>query len=256
MKEIIQDKLEQLEKDRNIKILYAVESGSRAWGFSSKDSDYDVRFIYVPDITYYFDIRDLKDNIEVMDGDLDFAGWELRKALRLLYKGNPPLLEWLRSPLVYKVDPEAVQDIKALAEGYYDVKRAIYHYLHMAENNYRAYIKERPEVRQKKYLYILRPLLACRWIELNGSMPPMEIETTLETVKDQWVEPHIRTLIELKRSGSEMGLTLAHSDLNDYIEFQLNYYKDYVRLIPDRLATVKPLNDYLLKYTYGRSRRS
>ena len=124
MTELIQARLKQIEKDRKIKILFAVESGSRAWGFHSQDSDYDVRFVYVPDITYYFKVHNPRDVVEIMEGDLDFSGWELRKALGLLYKGNPPLLEWLNSPLIYQEHPHRLpQSLERLQEAIMTLKR-------------------------------------------------------------------------------------------------------------------------------------
>src|SRR5689334_4174867 len=99
----IKSELSKLEADRNIKILYAVESGSRAWGFASKDSDWDVRFMYVHDYDWYLSINDKKDNIEtILPNDIELSEWKLKKALLLFRKSNPPLLEWLRSPTIYK----------------------------------------------------------------------------------------------------------------------------------------------------------
>ena len=249
MKEVIKSKLDQIEKDRNIKILYAVESGSRAWGFASQDSDYDVRFIYVPDITYYFKVHNPRDVIEVMDGDLDFAGWELRKALGLLYKGNPPLLEWLTSPLIYKEDAEAVQELKNVSRGYYDAKKAIYHYIHMAEGNYRQYILNRSDVKLKKYLYVIRPILACLWIIKYSTMPPMEIARTLELLKqDKLAYEEISKLLKDKRSGVELGMGPKNPILNNFIDQHLNICHSFVRSLESEHKDIEPLNQYLEKY--------
>lgn len=99
----IQQELSRLEIQHNIQILYAVESGSRAWGFASVNSDWDVRYIYVHRPEWYLHIDDKKDNQEeILPNDIDLAGWELRKALRLFRKSNPPMLEWLDSPIVYR----------------------------------------------------------------------------------------------------------------------------------------------------------
>ena len=102
MIEEISKELLRLEREQDIKILYAVESGSRAWGFASRDSDWDVRYIYVHRLEWYLRIEDEKDSREeILPNDIDLAGWELRKALRLFRKSNPPLMEWLNSPIVY-----------------------------------------------------------------------------------------------------------------------------------------------------------
>ena len=252
MTELIQARLKQIEKDRKIKILFAVESGSRAWGFHSQDSDYDVRFVYVPDITYYFKVHNPRDVIEIMEGDLDFSGWELRKALGLLYKGNPPLLEWLNSPLIYQEHPQATPELRTLSRGYYDAKKAIYHYLHMAEGNYRSYIEGRDEVRVKKYLYVLRPLLACNWIREVGTMPPMEIDKTLELIKKPLWKAHaeINELLLRKKSGDELGLGPKNDLLNIYIQHNLGLYNDYVRSLKSEVLQTEPLSEYLYKWTH------
>jgi predicted nucleotidyltransferase len=176
----IQDELTKLEKERNIKILYAVESGSRAWGFESKDSDWDVRFIYVHDYDWYLSVNDKKDNIEaILPNDIDLSGWELKKALLLFRKSNPPLFEWLRSPIVYKEEFTTAKELRKAVEVYFNPKSCLYHYLHMARGNYETYFKE-DNARLKKYFYVLRPILACCWIERTHEMAPMEFDILLD----------------------------------------------------------------------------
>ena len=137
------------------------QSGSRAWGFASRDSDYDVRFLYVHRQDWYLSVEDRRDVIELpISEDLDVSGWELRKALRLLRKSNPPLLEWLKSPIVYRYDPAFAAEFGALAAEFYSPRRCFAHYLHMAFGNWRDYLRGRESVSLKKYLYVFRPLLA------------------------------------------------------------------------------------------------
>jgi len=127
------EELRRIEQAYDVRVLYACESGSRAWGFASQDSDYDVRFIYVHSRDWYLSIEDRRDVIEepIREG-LDLSGWELRKTLRLLRKSNPPLLEWLKSPVVYAWDEAFVADFRQLADEYYSPARCFQHYLHMA----------------------------------------------------------------------------------------------------------------------------
>ncbi|MBS4161445.1 nucleotidyltransferase domain-containing protein, partial [Klebsiella pneumoniae] len=102
MNQRINEELANIENMNHVKILFAVESGSRAWGFPSQDSDYDVRFIYVHQKDWYLSIDEKRDVIErPIHESLDISGWELTKALRLFRKSNPPLLEWLSSEMVY-----------------------------------------------------------------------------------------------------------------------------------------------------------
>src|SRR5262245_7291893 len=134
----IQTRLSLIEQDEGIKILYACESGSRAWGFASSDSDYDVRFIYVRPRDSYLsiDIENQRDVVEQpLENALDINGWELRKALRLLRKSNPPLLEWLGSPIVYREVTDMAAAMRALVSRWYSPIACAHHYLHMAQGN-------------------------------------------------------------------------------------------------------------------------
>ena len=172
MKDTIQKELAQIEQTQNVRILLAVESGSRAWGFASPDSDYDVRFIYVRPKDAYLRLQKHRDVIELPINDaLDINGWDLTKTLRLLHKSNPTLFEWGASPIVY-LETDFAARFKSVMGRYFSSKRGLYHYIHMAAGNYREYIKG-DMIKAKKYFYVLRPVLACRWILDKGSPPPM-----------------------------------------------------------------------------------
>ena len=212
----------------------------------------DVRFIYCHRPTWYGTVFPGKDTIEVMDkeNNLDFVGWDLRKALGLLYKGNPPLMEWLSSPMVYMEVPEAINELKRLSGDYYDKKSAIYHYLHMAGGNWNSYIKGREVVTLKKYLYIIRPLLACHYIEHKGAMPPMEIDKTL-ALWAQYKNPtvdRIRALIADKKAGVELGSGAMIPELNYWIEQNDAYYYNYVKTLENKEKTTAALDKYLFKW--------
>ena len=153
----IKEKLIEIEKRENIKILHCVESGSRAWGFPSPDSDYDVRFIYVRAKEYYLRLNKTRDVIEwQLDETLDINGWDLQKMLRLLHGSNPTVFEWKNSPIVYKTSDEW-KSVSDVIDDYFNAKSGIYHYLSMAKTNYREYLKG-DMVRLKKYFYVLRPI--------------------------------------------------------------------------------------------------
>ena len=139
MQDIIPAKLKEIEARENIRIIHCVESGSRAWGFASPDSDYDVRFIYIRPLEYYLRLDKTRDVIEwQLDDTLDTNGWDLQKALRLLHKSNPTLFEWNNSPIVYKTTPEWAR-ISAVIDRFFQKKAGLYHYLRAARNNYREY---------------------------------------------------------------------------------------------------------------------
>jgi uncharacterized protein len=133
MRERIKERLAEIEKNEGVKILYACESGSRAWGFPSADSDYDVRFIYLHPVQWYLSIEKRRDVIEIPIFDnIDLSGWDLRKALQLFQKSNPPSFEWLGSPFVYMEQFSIIAKLRQLASVYYSSVASAYHYLHMA----------------------------------------------------------------------------------------------------------------------------
>ena len=163
MEKIIVQKLHEIEEKEHVKILLAVESGSRAWGFASPDSDYDVRFLYVRTREDYLQLDPLRDVIEQPINDLlDINGWDLQKALRLMYKSNPTLFEWLKSPIIY-METEFADEMRRVMSDYFSVRHSLYHYISMAEGNYKKYLRTEM-VKSKKYFYVLRPLLAGQWI--------------------------------------------------------------------------------------------
>lgn len=250
MKEKINNALKILESEKEIKILYAVESGSRAWGFASTDSDWDVRFIYVHKPEWYFQIDEQKDSLEIMlPGDLDLSGWELKKALRLFRKSNPPLLEWLRSPIVYYEDEEFTDKIKKLKEAYFNPKSCLYHYLHMAEKNFKAYL-QKDIVRVKKYFYVLRPILACEWIRRNNTMAPMEFETLLNSeINDPILREEIDKLLLRKMNGEEMKEEPQIPLIQNYLKDRIDFFNSYLNSFDYNQRPETPLLNQLFKET-------
>jgi predicted nucleotidyltransferase len=233
-KETIQRKLLEIEKEYAVKILYAIESGSRAWGFESTDSDYDVRFIYAHNRNWYLNILPKKDVIEypIVD-EYDYSGWDIRKTLFLLNKSNPVLFEWLKSPIVYHKDDYFYSTMNELAEPYFSPISSVYHYLHMAEGNYRQYLQA-DKVKTKKYFYVLRPILACMWIDANKEPPPMEFEKLLVQIQDKELLEKINELLMRKKSGMEFGMETRIPIVNTFIENMLRHFKDRVNTFDPR----------------------
>lgn len=218
----IQATLQQIEREENVCIFYACESGSRAWGFSSEDSDYDVRFIYIHPKNWYLSIDEKRDVIErPSDGLIDICGWDIRKALRLFRKSNPPLLEWLNSPIIYQQRLTTVDKIKALLPEYYSPKACLHHYLHMAEGNFREYLKGK-SVWTKKYFYVLRPILACKWIEAGYSVVPVEFDVLVNRIVESGeLKVAIAELLYRKKSGQELDRGSRILVLSEFIEAEL-----------------------------------
>ncbi|HDS6843704.1 TPA: nucleotidyltransferase domain-containing protein [Morganella morganii subsp. morganii] len=223
MRERIKETLAQIEKIHRVKVLYACESGSRGWGFASPDSDYDVRFIYVHQPDWYLALDRKRDVIEkTIDDELDVAGWELSKALRLLRNSNPALIEWLSSPVVYYQDDAFTGEIKALAEQFYSVRKARYHYLSMAKRNTQEHLLAE-QVRLKKYFYVLRPVMALRWIAAGKGLPPMAFDALVAgTITDADVLAEIEELLILKKSSGESHYGTRRPAVDRLIQDVLN----------------------------------
>lgn len=226
MRQRVAHELKLIEEKYQVKVLYDCESGSRGWGFASPDSDYDVRFIYVHRAEWYFRVMPDRDVIErPLDDELDISGWELRKALRLLKASNPTLMEWLDSPIVYYIDNEFYRKLKAVSFDYFSDIRTKYHYLSMAKKNFRGYLQGE-EVRLKKYLYVIRPLLAVQWIDAGLGQPPMRFSQLLTIVKDKTLLAKIEQLIKVKRQSGETQygsrLPAIHQFIIDELAYRLS----------------------------------
>jgi hypothetical protein len=224
MKQEILARLSHLEQEEGVRILYACESGSRAWGFPSTDSDYDVRFIYLQPQDWYLsiDLEKKRDVIErPINDQIDLNGWDLRKALWLYRKSNPPLLEWLGSPIIYLEKYSTASQLRTLAPEYYSPKACMYHYLHMARGNYREYLKgERVWI--KKYFYILRPLLVINWLEKEMGIVPTEFRKFVnQVVSDKDLKQEIETLIKAKEQGAELDYGPRIPAIGDFIDREI-----------------------------------
>lgn len=222
MRAQILDCLRRLEADHDVKVLFACESGSRGWGFASPDSDYDVRFIYVNRLSWYLTVEAGRDVIEQpISGELDVNGWDLRKTLQLLRQSNPTLLEWLRSPIVYREEADAAARLRALAEEGFSAVRGYHHYVSMAKKNFREHLRGE-EVRYKKYLYVLRPLLAARWIRDGRGVPPMRFAALAEaTLDDRALLDEINRLLDVKMRAGEAATSPRWHGIHAFIEREL-----------------------------------
>lgn len=231
MEGLIKSKLEVIEKKENIKILHCVESGSRAWGFASPDSDYDVRFIYVRPTGFYLRLDKTRDVIEwQLDETLDINGWDISKALSLLYKSNPTLFEWNSSPIVYKTTKEW-ESISNIIDKYFVAKSGLYHYLSTAKSNYREYLKGET-VRLKKYFYVLRPLLACKWILAEGTPPPMLFCELMDKYLDESIRADVLKLLDLKMNKPEITEGKRFEKINEYLDRGILEMEDQIKSLP------------------------
>ena len=223
VREQILERLATAESEHAVRVLYACESGSRAWGFASPDSDYDVRFIYVRERDWYlsFDVEQRRDVIEypIVD-DIDCSGWDLRKAIYLFTRTNGALLEWLHSPIVYLERGSLARELRRLAPRALNTTALCYHYSHMARGNAREYLFG-DKVRLKKYFYVLRPLLAIRHVEQGKGIPPVAFEALVESVAPDAIRPGIAALLALKRNSPELGTGDPIPEIGRFIEAEL-----------------------------------
>ena len=246
MRERILEELRKIEEVENVRVLLAVETGSRAWGFASPDSDYDVRFIYMRNTEVYLKLKPVRDVIEwKLDETLDINGWDLKKALQLLHGSNPTIFEWCASPIVY-LEREEFSEFRKLLPEYFSVKKSLFHYWHMAESNYRKYLKE-DMVRVKKYLYVLRPLLAAKWVQVNRTAPPMLFDELLDAVLEEVLRLEVDKLLILKKSVPEIGLTPRIQLFNDYIEKTMQEIKEAAEKVYEEKSDWEPLDRTFLK---------
>ncbi len=238
----VNSKLKEIEKEHDVKILFAVESGSRAWGFESTDSDYDVRFIYCHRKDWYIHILPRRDVIEypIID-EFDYSGWDLQKTFFLLNKSNPVLFEWLRSPEVYYRDNLFYEIMTESSRYYYSPISSIYHYLHMGKRNNREFLQGE-KIKIKKYFYVLRPVLACLWIEKYNEAPPMEFSKLLTQIGETELLKSINDLLERKKSGIELGLESRIEIINKYIDEKIEYLE---KMVIDYNSREKPDSFYM-----------
>ena len=248
MTETILQKLLELEPGENIKILYACESGSRAWGFASPDSDFDVRFIYARQINDYLGITDMPDNLGLPVNEvLDIGGWDIKKALKLFLKSNSTLYEWLQSPIVYQADSAFADDLRKLMPEYFSLRSGANHYLSMAHNTLRDDLQSE-QVKLKRYFYALRPALACLWIVEKQSVPPMEFQHLRAMISANKVQNAIDELLEKKKIADEKVFIAPVPVLNQWLNNTLDWCRERISMLPSERKYPDELNNIFRKY--------
>ena len=251
IKDLIIQKLKEIEQAENIRILHAVESGSRAWGFPSPDSDYDVRFIYVRNPEFYLKLEKTRDVIELPINDmLDINGWDLNKTLRLLHSSNPTLFEWMSSPVIYR-QTEFIDQLRPIMDAYFSCKSGLYHYLSMAERNYKEFLQG-DSVKVKKYFYVLRPILACKWILRTHTKPPMLFGQLADAELEEVLKPVVDRLLDLKMNTPEIKEIPRVAEINDYLDRTIENLKAEIAVFPaEHQPDWVPLNQLFLQTLSG-----
>jgi predicted nucleotidyltransferase len=249
MEEKIKQYLADLEQEKGIRILLACETGSRAWGFPSPDSDFDVRFIYMHNKEWYLSLTEKKDTIEFFldNREVDMSGWDLRKSLRLLWKSNPPMLEKIQSPIIYKVEEDFLKGINSLAQKTYSRIASIHHYMSMAKKSFDE-VADHEHFKLKKFFYALRSAVACLWILENEEMPPMELHKMLTGLNIRTgLADRIVELTALKSMSSETYLHSGEQELFEFIKISLERADRDAGSLPSSKAQISELNEFFRK---------
>lgn len=248
-------RLREVEQQRGLRIVFACESGSRAWGFASNDSDFDVRFIFVRPTREYLKLNPPKDAFDLhQDQDFDLAGWDIRKTAELMRRCNPPLMEWLDSPIIYETDDTISPKLVDLRKQYFDSKKAAHHYLSLAAGVWHKYIADNPAPVRKKYLYVIRPLACIRYIVMYGSQPPTLFDEVLNAIDWSAQEREaIDHLVAQKRSAGELGSQPADPLLTESITRWLEAYELAAHQLPVNETPTQPLNDLINLAILGES---
>lgn len=213
-------RLDRVEAENGVRVVYAVESGSRAWGFASPDSDWDIRFVYAAPLEGYLTVKARRDVIEhpVDARGLDLAGWDLRKALGLLVASNPALLEWLVSPIVYRDDGVFRDAAMALFEAYASRRALARHYRSIAVAHWRRSLETGDAVKLKVYFYVVRSVAALDWIAAGRGLPPMAFADLIAAAAlPAEVRDDLAALVALKTASAELGSGARRLALDRYV---------------------------------------
>lgn len=241
MRDKIMTLLRNLEKQHEIKILMAVNYGSRCFGYASDESDWDVRFIYVHKPEWYFSIVKTEDVVEMMveEEHLDIEGYDLKKALMLLAKTNPVESDWLHSHEFYILDKDFLLSMLSFEAQCYNPHHAMYHFYSISVKHNQRYLDEK--VTLKRFIYYMRGLLSCRWVEQHGCHPPVDVDDLIDaTITDNMsVCAKAHHLLTQKRKGKSHDMSAVDNELCAYV-YELQKY--YERLLPEYLDTKPQAN--------------
>lgn len=246
MKEKIIEQIKEIEQKEGVEILFASESGSRAWGFPSPDSDYDVRFIYKHPKEWYLSLQEPRDVIEVpVDAILDVSGWDVRKTLRLAGKHNPVIYEWLQSPIIYQQNEKQRETLTEAVRSAFSPLPTLHHYLSAAKKHLQDCLED--ELKLKRYFYCLRCTLSAAWVVENQNIPPMEISKLLPIMKDQKLMDRVLTLIELKATQDEAYMHKREPELQEYLVQTIAKCEELAPSITSKKTDYALLDSYFRK---------
>lgn len=237
MNTIIQKEITDIEQNYHVKVLYAVEAGSRLWGYSSEASDYDVRFIYVADKKTYLSINKLEDTISKSqpDANIEYHGWDLFKAMNLFYRSNPSFFEWLTSPIVYIERSSNIDVLRKYMPEYYSLKKLGFHYLNLSRGNLK---KEQPTV--KDYIQALRGTLSVQWMIEQNKLPPLAVTELIQCVSLS--ENQRTTMINLLKERSKNTRGTIPDCVVKYLKEAMSNLEEGIKQLSDNQIPPELLN--------------
>lgn len=238
MAQTINNELQRISEQYDVHIIWACESGSRAWGFPSSNSDYDVRFIYAHRPKHYIRVFECRDVIEEPINDqLELRGCDIKKALSLLRKSNPALMSWLSSPIIYQQNIAAIQPLLDLSKEAFLPSTAAHHYLSEARQDMQKLAEDR-DLRLKKYLYMLRALFSCQWVIERHTQPPLRFQELLDVFLPTGdIREQVDELLQLKMQVLDSEIIPPNPDINDYL---LALYGQIYHRLPQRSTAISP----------------
>lgn len=250
MKELIKNKIEQLKAEKGIEVLFAAESGSRAWGFESPDSDYDVRLIYTFPRTRYIQVETVLEdiNLPVDENLIDLSAWELRKAARLVsIKSNASPFEWIQSPIIYGEVEGFREEFSQVIKSYFQPSLMVYHYLGLAKGTYFKFLQG-DQIQIKKYFYALRPILCALWILERNEVAPLVFDEVRTILREETVIEAIEALLNEKERADEGHLIAADSTLQNFIVTSLEHITERVKSADKTAVDNTVMNQFLSKW--------
>ena len=254
MRDNILSRIHKMEADNGVRVIFAIESGSRAWGFPSPDSDYDARFVYVRPTKDYLTLTPVRDVIELpIEGDYDINGWDIKKALNLLLKPNPVLLEWLSSPIRSMWDDAVCEKLLSFSKELVHGPACVHHYFNLGENLWRRRIEDADEVKLKRYFYILRPAMALRWVRMHPEIiPPMNFQDLMAGVDlPRDLTEELRDLLRAKAETKELGTGARNPRLDKFIVEEFDKARELTKTIQSEKKELRPAADDLFREIVG-----
>ena len=246
MKTTILNKLKETEAMHGIKLLYACESGSRAWGFPSPDSDYDVRFIYLRSVNYYLSVQNKDDQLNFPINDvLDINGWDLQKTLHLITRSNTTPFEWLQSSVVYREEEGFRESLFSLCLNYFCARSNIFHYLGICRSALGS-MGDSNDIKIKKLFYVIRPLLAALWCADKNTIAPISIFPLMELLPFD-LQKHLTELIKVKSTAKEAYLIKPDAQLLQWINDTYDYCNDKAETAEKQVFDLKLADDFFIK---------